>query len=107
MAVLCSSASPSMFAAQRTSPSPALSMKSAVPTKFLGTSFGLTEPIAVMNSKRSFQVRCQKDLSVVPLDQRWMFEESEVNGPVTSPSLSPSFPYALVSRGACFSFPCA
>ncbi|KAF7836618.1 50S ribosomal protein L13, chloroplastic-like [Senna tora] len=32
------------------------------------------------NSRGTFQVRCQ-DLSVVPLDQRWMFEESEADGP--------------------------
>lgn len=34
-----------------------------------------------VNSRAGFQVRCQ-DLSMVPKDERWMFEESEVNGPV-------------------------
>ncbi|KAB1216382.1 50S ribosomal protein L13, chloroplastic [Morella rubra] len=53
---------------------------------FLGFSFALSKPsigtslLASNNTKRSFQVRCQ-DLSLVPRDQRWMFEESEVNGP--------------------------
>lgn len=31
--------------------------------------------------RRSFRVCCQ-DLSFVPTNERWMFEESEVNGPV-------------------------
>ncbi|KAJ8755700.1 hypothetical protein K2173_022666 [Erythroxylum novogranatense] len=38
----------------------------------------------VVSFKRNFEVRSQKegkDLSVVPLDQRWMFEDSELNGP--------------------------
>ncbi|KAK4255948.1 hypothetical protein QN277_008873 [Acacia crassicarpa] len=33
-----------------------------------------------LNSRASSQVRCQ-DLSIVPKDERWMFEESEINGP--------------------------
>ncbi|XP_044507161.1 50S ribosomal protein L13, chloroplastic [Mangifera indica] len=33
-----------------------------------------------LTTKRSFHVRCQ-DLSIVPENQRWMFEESEVDGP--------------------------
>ncbi|KAK4752964.1 hypothetical protein SAY87_021762 [Trapa incisa] len=81
MAILCSSSSPSMLAAQRVPPSPAFSTKSIIRTKFLGISFGLTKPIAAVSNRRSFQARCQKDLAVVPLDQRWMFEESEADGP--------------------------
>ncbi|OWM88565.1 50S ribosomal protein L13, chloroplastic [Punica granatum] len=81
MAILCSSSSASsMFAAQRPSLAPSLSSKGTARAPFL---FALTKPIAApVSSKRGcFQVRCQKDLSVVPLDQRWMFEESEINGP--------------------------
>ncbi|KAI9083540.1 hypothetical protein K1719_034482 [Acacia pycnantha] len=33
-----------------------------------------------VNSRGSLQVQCQ-DLSIVPKDERFMFEESEVNGP--------------------------
>ncbi|KAK4795430.1 hypothetical protein SAY86_013424 [Trapa natans] len=81
MAILCSSSSPSMFAAQRASPSPAFSTKGIFPTNFPGISFVVTKPITAVSNSRSFQVRCQKDLSVVPFDQRWMFEESEADGP--------------------------
>jgi large subunit ribosomal protein L13 len=40
------------------------------------------------NGSRSVEVRCEKKeknvVTRVPLDQRWLFEESELNGPVIS-----------------------
>lgn len=59
-------------------------------TPFLGFSFAAiaAKPIirtpSLANHTR--QIRCQ-DLSVVAKDQRWMFEESEIDGPVCSLSL--------------------
>ncbi|XP_030516598.1 50S ribosomal protein L13, chloroplastic [Rhodamnia argentea] len=79
MAILCaSSSSPAIFASPKCNPSlsPLSSRRSVA-----GPSFALTKPVATTVSNRNFAVRCQKDLSVVPLDQRWMFEESEVDGP--------------------------
>ncbi|KAJ6753892.1 50S RIBOSOMAL PROTEIN L13 CHLOROPLASTIC-LIKE [Salix purpurea] len=44
-----------------------------------------TSLVPLNNSSRSFEVRCEKkEISVVtrvPLDQRWLFEESELDGP--------------------------
>ncbi|KAI6687142.1 hypothetical protein NL676_023970 [Syzygium grande] len=82
MAVLCASSSSSsssaFFAPAKCNPSLSpLSSKRSV----AGPSFALTKPVAATVGRRSLAVRCQKDLSVVPLDQRWMFEESEVDGP--------------------------
>ncbi|KAI3411485.1 uncharacterized protein J3R85_017909 [Psidium guajava] len=79
MAILCaSSASSAIFASTKCNPSlsPLSSRRSVA-----GPSFALPMPVATTVSSRNFAVRCQKDLSVVPLDQRWMFEESEVDGP--------------------------
>lgn len=83
MAILCAlaaSSSPSaIFAPANCNPSVSpLSSKGSV----AGLSFPLSKPVvATVVGQRGFAVRCQKDLSVVPLDQRWMFEESEVDGP--------------------------
>ncbi|KAK3424574.1 50S ribosomal protein L13, chloroplastic [Eucalyptus grandis] len=83
MAILCAlaaSSSPSaIFAPANCNPSVSpLSSKGSV----AGLSFPLSKPVAAtVVGQRGFAVRCQKDLSVVPLDQRWMFEESEVDGP--------------------------
>jgi hypothetical protein len=71
--------------------SPHKNVKSIIKNPFFGFSCALSKPSIWTslpfsnNTKRSFQVRCQ-DLSLVPREQRWMFEESEVNGPV-KPSL--------------------
>lgn len=53
-------------------------------TPFLGFSFAAKAAKPVIRTpslaNRTTQIRCQ-DLSVVPKDQRWMFEESEIDGP--------------------------
>ncbi|GAB4846606.1 60S ribosomal protein L13 [Ancistrocladus abbreviatus] len=53
-------------------------------TPFLGFSLSSSTVSStarpMMASRQRFEVKCQ-DLSAVPRDQRWMFEESEVNGP--------------------------
>ncbi|XP_062168431.1 large ribosomal subunit protein uL13c [Alnus glutinosa] len=57
--------------------------KSIIKNPFFGFSCALSKPsirTSLPLTKRSFQVRCQ-DLSLVPREQRWMFEESEANGP--------------------------
>ncbi|KAF8024396.1 hypothetical protein BT93_F1550 [Corymbia citriodora subsp. variegata] len=80
MAILCaaSSSSSAVFAPAKCNPSfSPLSSKRSI----AGLSFAPSKPVATAVGKRGFAVRCQKDLSVVPLDQRWMFEESEVDGP--------------------------
>ncbi|KAL5564103.1 hypothetical protein UlMin_027267 [Ulmus minor] len=53
-----------------------LSKRPLLPTKSSITRL----PLGDENGRRSFKVHC-KDLSYVPLDQRWMFEESEADGP--------------------------
>ncbi|KAL3733944.1 hypothetical protein ACJRO7_023320 [Eucalyptus globulus] len=80
LSALAASSSPSaIFAPANCNPSVSpLSSKGSV----AGLSFPLSKPVAAtVVGQRGFAVRCQKDLSVVPLDQRWMFEESEVDGP--------------------------
>lgn len=76
-----------------TTPSPKLfSSSSLKKTPFLGSpfsaSFSLSKPYFQSQSLRRTNwapaVRCQNKTAVhIPLDQRWMFEESEVNGPVS------------------------
>ncbi|KAJ0102101.1 hypothetical protein Patl1_04937 [Pistacia atlantica] len=80
MAMLCSSTSV-MFSSSSSTP------KSSFPSSaspFLGFSVSKlkasVKTTLPLTTKRSFQVRCQ-DVSVVPENQRWMFEESEVDGP--------------------------
>ncbi|XP_059443167.1 large ribosomal subunit protein uL13c [Corylus avellana] len=91
MATLCisSSVTLSSFASSSSSSSsssPHKNVKSIIKNPFFGFSCALSKPSIRTslpfsnNTKRSFQVRCQ-DLSLVPREQRWMFEESEVNGP--------------------------
>lgn len=85
MATLCISSSVTF--ATFASSSSHKNEKSIIKNPFFGFSCALSKPSIRTslpfsnNTKRSFQVRCQ-DLSLVPRDQRWMFEESEVNGPV-------------------------
>jgi hypothetical protein len=92
MATLCISSSVSLSSfASSSSSSPHKNVKSIIKNPFFGFSCALSKPSIWTslpfsnNTKRSFQVRCQ-DLSLVPREQRWMFEEPEVNGPV-KPSL--------------------
>ncbi|KAJ6301653.1 hypothetical protein OIU77_015878 [Salix suchowensis] len=57
-----------------------------------------TSLVPLNNSSRSFEVRCEKkEISVVtrvPLDQRWLFEESELDGPYWHLQL----PFTFVER---------
>lgn len=51
-------------------------------TPFLGfslSSVSLNPPLAA--AKQKFAVKCSQDLSLVPREQRWMFDESNVGGP--------------------------
>ncbi|KAH9725018.1 50S ribosomal protein L13 [Citrus sinensis] len=50
-------------------------------TPFFGFSVASAKSTSPLNTKRSFKVRCCQNLSLVPDNQRWMFEQSEVNGP--------------------------
>ncbi|KAL9437796.1 hypothetical protein AB3S75_023629 [Citrus x aurantiifolia] len=50
-------------------------------TRFFGFSVASAKSTSPLNTKRSFKVRCCQNLSLVPDNQRWMFEQSEVNGP--------------------------
>lgn len=80
MAILCASSSSSVLAVQK---HPILTGFSGT-NPFLGVSFAVARPVSAVNAKRSFGIQCEKkNLSIVPLDQRWMFEESEVGGPVS------------------------
>ena len=75
------------------SPKPSFgSLKKTTP--FLGFSISAANPKPSF-PRQSFRVNCQDKAAVVPLDQRWMFEQSEVSGPVRfslSLSLSIVFP---------------
>lgn len=79
MAVQCASSSV-IFASH--SPSKSLS-SSHNKTLFLGFSLVSKPSIVVANTHRATQIRCQeKTADLIPLEQRWMFEESDFNGPV-------------------------
>jgi hypothetical protein len=89
MASLCVSSSVTFSLFASSSSSSHKKEKSIIKNPFFGFSCALSKPsirTSLPLTKRSFQVRCQ-DLSLVPREQRWMFEESEANGPV-KPSLS-------------------
>lgn len=58
----------------------------------LNASVKTTLPVS---ANRPLRVRCQ-DVSVVPENQRWMFEESEVNGPVIFLSFPKLSSYSFV-----------
>ncbi|KAJ9671337.1 hypothetical protein PVL29_025167 [Vitis rotundifolia] len=61
------------------SPKPSFgSLKKTTP--FLGFSISAANPKPSF-PRRSFRVNCQDKAAVVPLEQRWMFEQSEVSGP--------------------------
>ncbi|OIT27795.1 PREDICTED: 50S ribosomal protein L13, chloroplastic [Nicotiana attenuata] len=82
MATHCSSSS-LMF----TSTSPKSFSSSTKKTPFLGFSMAaLSKPSFQLSplakTNRTAQIRCQdKAAAYIPLDQRWMFEESEIDGP--------------------------
>lgn len=99
MAILCASSS---FSAT-TSPKPhcACARKSGITSSSSPFVVGFSQSLSSSNSKpgvrsvssgnRRFEVRCEKKekdkekyISRVPLDQRWLFEDCEVNGPVIS-----------------------
>ncbi|RVW59186.1 50S ribosomal protein L13, chloroplastic [Vitis vinifera] len=48
---------------------------------FASSSVMLPSPSPKPSFGQSFRVNCQDKAAVVPLDQRWMFEQSEVSGP--------------------------
>jgi hypothetical protein len=116
MASLCVSSSVTFSLFASSSSSSHKKEKSIIKNPFFGFSCALSKPsirTSLPLTKRSFQVRCQ-DLSLVPREQRWMFEESEASGPV-KPSLSLSLSLVSVSlpflfvlfcfRGILFFFP--
>ncbi|MCD7464521.1 Plastid ribosomal protein L13 [Datura stramonium] len=81
MAVHCSSSS-LMF----TSPSPKSFSSSPKKTPFLGFSMAaLSKPsfqsLPLARISRTTQIRCQDKAAYIPVDQQWMFEESDIDGP--------------------------
>ncbi|CAN4096953.1 unnamed protein product [Withania somnifera] len=81
MAMHCSSSS-LMF----TCSSPKSFSSSLNKTPFLGFSMAAIAKPSFQSSPLSrinptTQIRCQDKAAYIPLDQRWMFEESEINGP--------------------------
>ncbi|XP_047324312.1 50S ribosomal protein L13, chloroplastic [Impatiens glandulifera] len=80
MASICASSSSSSLAFSPISSQPYRA--SLTKPQFLG--FPLialsSKPTIQANTHRSFQVRCQ-DSSIVPSDQRWLYEESQLSGP--------------------------
>nr|XP_004244291.1 50S ribosomal protein L13, chloroplastic [Solanum lycopersicum] len=76
MAVQCSSSV--IFASH----SPAKTLSSSQnKTLFLGFSISSKPSVVVAKTHRATQISCQEKTALVPLEQRWMFEESEINGP--------------------------
>ncbi|KAE8733651.1 50S ribosomal protein L13 [Hibiscus syriacus] len=91
MALLCASTS-TIFSSSSSSDRPSFaSLKRTIPSNqssFLGffPIVALSKPSSARTttlslSKRDFQVCCQ-ELSLVPENQRWMFEESEADSPI-------------------------
>ncbi|KAJ7981888.1 50S ribosomal protein L13 [Quillaja saponaria] len=83
MALLCGSTSVTIPSSSAKS-SISYAKNGSCKSSFVGFQVALSKPCIrtslPVNSRRNIQVRSQ-DLSVVPLDERWMFEENEVNGP--------------------------
>lgn len=86
MAILSASSSLSLLSSSSSSPTPFNSSKSA----FVGFSVGFSKTSLKVrafsgeNGRKegtALRVRCEKPPHV-PVDQRWMFEQHEVNGPV-------------------------
>ncbi|OAY28832.1 50S ribosomal protein L13, chloroplastic [Manihot esculenta] len=90
MSILCVPAS-SLSSSTTTQPYIACATKSSIASNPFIVGFSLlkskqcVQTVFPVTSSRNFVVRSQKneekDLARVPLDQRWMFEESELNGP--------------------------
>ncbi|KAI4333474.1 hypothetical protein L6164_018281 [Bauhinia variegata] len=82
MALLCGSTSVT-FPSSSAKPSFASSKNEIAKTSFVGFQLAFSnhsiQTNFPTNARRNFQVRCQ-DLSLIPKEERWMFEESEVNG---------------------------
>lgn len=89
MAVVCGSTSVTFPSSSATS-SLSSHKNANAKSSFVGFQLALPKPSirtsVPLNSWGSFRVRCQ-DLSIVPKDERFMFEESEVNGPVKPSSV--------------------
>ena len=71
-----------------TSPSPKPYCASLNKTPVLGFPVAASSSKPSVRTSRTLQIRCQDKAVVVPLDQRWMFDETEARGPVKSLSLS-------------------
>ena len=85
MVILCVSSSVTFASSSASSRSYSSHMNSSsgvIKNPFVGFPLSLSKPSIRRISFPRFQVRCQ-DLSLIPKDQRWMFEDSEANGPVT------------------------
>jgi len=85
MPILCVSSSVTFTSSSSSSHNN--SSSGIIKNPFVGFTLALSKPsirtsfpLSNNNTKRSFQVQCQ-NLSVVPTDHRWMFEDSEVDGP--------------------------
>ncbi|XP_028763739.1 50S ribosomal protein L13, chloroplastic-like [Neltuma alba] len=82
MALVCGSASVTF--PSTSAPFFSSNRSSNVQSPFLGFQLALSKSSVrssvPVNSRGGLQVRCQ-DLSIVPKDERFMFEETEVNGP--------------------------
>ncbi|KAM4092865.1 hypothetical protein ACJW30_06G072500 [Castanea mollissima] len=83
MVILCVSSSVTLASSSASSRSYSSHMNSSngiIKNPFVGFPLSLSKPSIRTISFPRFQVRCQ-DLSLIPKDQRWMFEDSEANGP--------------------------
>lgn len=103
MTVLSFSASSSSFmlsssstCSSSTKPPFYSSSKNVIKTPFVGLSVAPPQKLWLptttnlgfdngSNPRRSFEVFSTKEIARVPLDQRWMFEDDEVDGPVCTP----------------------
>ncbi|GFZ05066.1 ribosomal protein L13 family protein [Actinidia rufa] len=64
-----------------TSPSPKPYCASLNKTPVLGFPVAASSSKPSVRTSRTLQIRCQEKAVVVPLDQRWMFDETEARGP--------------------------
>lgn len=63
------------------------------PTPFLGSPFAAKPTISITKNNKNFsQIRCAEEATaLVPLEQRWMFDDVEVKGKVILPKPPISF----------------
>ncbi|KAK9268724.1 hypothetical protein L1049_000485 [Liquidambar formosana] len=82
MAISCASSSV-VFSSRSPKPCCASLKNGSITTPFLGGfSVASSRPPTIRSiAVPRLQVRCQDQAVVVPRDQRWMFEDSEINGP--------------------------